>query len=218
MSGFILNPVARVIEGADERFNHVFGGPGGHKGTTPKNCEAPLHFLYSFDTTDPAFAVRIPGIRHIPLYYSFPYNAGACGYRILSEDEIEVLYMETKKLERNFPYENYPSEFPERKVRLLPISYEHHKTLVFYLQADKDALSDDDRQLILDEYHYPFTQIGGIHKMWQDIPRIRCPDPSCANHKFECFMEVFAVIWNQPVKGVFLWEIPEKARFSWQKD
>jgi len=83
---------------------------------------------------------RVSGIFHFTI--RFPYNAGACGYRILSEDEIEVLYMETKKLERNFPYENYPSEFPERKVRLLPISYEHHKTLVFYLQADKDALSE----------------------------------------------------------------------------
>ncbi|HTB84539.1 MAG TPA: hypothetical protein VK742_12865 [Candidatus Sulfotelmatobacter sp.] len=218
MSGFILNKVARVVEGTDEQFRHIFGGPRLHSGTTPLGCDAPLHLLYVFDTEDPAFPLKVPGIRYLPLYYSFPYNAGACGYRLVSETEIEVLYMETKEVERDFPYENYPSEFPEREVRLLPISNGQHKTLVFYLEAGEEALSDDDRKLILDEFQYPFTQLGGIHRMWQDVPEVRCPNPACGNSKFTCFMEVFAVIWNQPHKGVFLWEKPHKAEHSWQKD
>jgi hypothetical protein len=214
----ILSKVARVVEGADEQFFHVFGGPRQHKGATPQGCEVPLHLLYTFDTTDPTFALQIPGIRYLPLYYSFMHNAGACGYRIKSETEIEVLYMETKKVQRGFPYEHYSSEFPERRVRLVPISYEQHKTLVFYLEAGVEALSAEDRKLIVDEFHYPFTQIGGVHRMWQDIPEVACPNSSCANSKHSCFMEVFAVIWNQPHKGVFLWEKPEKKRYQWQKD
>ncbi|HSY09500.1 MAG TPA: hypothetical protein VK840_01160 [Candidatus Dormibacteraeota bacterium] len=218
MDNIILNKVSRVVEGTDEQFRHVFGGRGWHSGTTPPDCKMPLHLLYTFDTSDPAFPLQIPEIRYLPLFYSFPYNAGACGYRVKSETEIEVLYMETKEVERDFPYENYPTEFPERRVRLVPISYEQHKTLVFYLEAGKEALSDADRKLILDEYRYPFTQLGGIHRMWQDVPNVPCPNPACENNKFKCFMEVFAVIWNQPHEGIFLWEKPSKAKYSWQKD
>jgi hypothetical protein len=214
----ILSKVARVIEGTDERFLHIFGGSRQHKGTTPQGCEVPLHLVYTFDTTDPAFVLQIPGIRYLPLYYSFPYNAGACGYRVKSETEIEVLYMETKEVERDFPYEGYPSEFPEQRVRLAPISYEQHKTLVFYLEAGVEALRAEDRKLIIDEYNYPFTQIGGVQRMWQDIPSVACPNPSCSNSKHSCFMEVFAVVWNQPHKGVFLWEMPRKKVYQWEKD
>lgn len=206
MSKFILNKAARVVEGTDEQFRHVFGGPAKHKGVTPKACRLPLHLVYTFDTDDPAFPLRIPQIRFLPLYYSFPYNAGACGYRVKSESEIEVLYMETKKVERDFPYADYPAQFPERPVRLAPISYEQHKSLVFHLEAGKEALSDADRKLILEDYHYPFTQLGGIHRMWQGIPAVACPNPSCDYSNNDRFMDVFCVVWNEPHPDVFLWD------------
>jgi hypothetical protein len=205
MSGMYLNKLARVVEGHDERFHHIFGGPSKYMGTTPTGCAKPLHLVYTFDTNDEAFPWQIPGVRYLPLFYSFPYNAGACGYKVKSENEIEILYMETKKIEPNFPYENYPSEFPEREVRLLPISYEQHKTLVFYLETDKESLSIEDRRLIFEEFDYPFTQLGGIHRMWQGLPEISCPNKSCESSQYSS-MEVFAVIWNQPHKNVFLWD------------
>lgn len=214
----ILNKVARVVEGVDKRFHHTFGGPTRHSGTTPPGCDTPLHLLYVFDTSDPAFPLRIPKIRYLPLYYSFPYNAGACGYRVMSETKIEVLYMETKEVEKDFPYTNYPSEFPRRRVRLASIPYRHHKTLVFYLEAGEEALSEGDRKLILEKYRYPFTQLGGIHRMWQDVPSVRCPNSACENSEFTSTMDVIAVIWNQPHKGVFLWDVPHNAEYSWEKD
>lgn len=217
-SDTILNKVSRVIEGTDERFTHTFGGPARHKGTTPLGCELPLHLIYTIDTADPSFPFQLPGIRHLPLYYSFPYNAGACGYRVKSENEIQVLYMETKKLEPDFPYQNYPREFPERRVSLVPLTYEQHKTLVYYLEADKEGLNAEDREWITEEMRYPFTQIGGIHKMWQGIPNVACPNRDCSNSKYNCFMEVFAVVWNEPHKGIFLWEHPEPKRYLWQKE
>jgi hypothetical protein len=67
----ILHKVSRVVEGTDDQFLHVFGGRRQHKGTTPHGCKAPLHLLYTFDTTDPAFPIKVPGIRYLPLYYSF---------------------------------------------------------------------------------------------------------------------------------------------------
>jgi len=206
MSSFILNKVARVVEGADKRFRHVFGGTAKHKGVTPKGCKLPLHLVYTFDTADPAFPLQIPGIRFLPLYYPFPYDAGACGYRVKSEIEIEVFYMETKKVERDFPFADYPLQFPERSVRLASISYEQHKSLVFYLEAGVAALSGADREMIAKDYQYPFTQLGGIHRMWQGIPTVACPNPSCEYSKYECLMDVFAVVWNEPHPGVFLWD------------
>jgi hypothetical protein len=207
MNSFMLGKVARVVEGTDKKFRHVFGGAGKHKGVTPKGCKLPLQLVYTFDTADPAFPFQIPGIRFLPLYYSFQYNAGACAYRVKSETEIEVLYMETKKVGRDFPYADYPSQFPERRVRLAPISYEQHKSLVFYLQADKKALSDADRKLIFEDFRYPFTQLGGIHRMWQDIPNVECPNRACENHdEYRCGMEVFAVVWNEPHSGICLWD------------
>ena len=206
MARFILTKVARVVEGTDLKFRHVFGGHGKHRGTTPKGCKQPLHLVYTFDTSDPAFPLRIAGVRYLPLYYSFPYNAGACGYRVKSETEIEVFYMETKKVERNFPYADYPSEFPEHPARLSPITYEQHKALTYYLEAGKEALDDSDRRLILEDFRYPFTQLGGIHRMWQGIPTVPCPNPSCDYSKYDCFMDVLAVVWNQPHPGIFLWD------------
>ena len=123
-----------------------------------------------------------------------------------SEAQVEVLYMETTKIEPNFPYKDYPSEFTKKDVRILPVSYEQHKTLVYYLEAGDEALNDEDRKLVLKEFHYPFTQLGGIHRMWQGKPHAPCPNKSCMNSRFSCFMEVFAVVWNEPHKGVFLWD------------
>jgi hypothetical protein len=165
-----------------------------------------LDLVYTFDTADPAFPVQIPGIRFLPLYYSFRYNGGACGYRVKSEDEIEVFYMETYKVERDFRYTGYPLHFPERSVRLVPVSYEQHKSLVFYLEAGIEALGDADRKMVTKELHYPFTQLGGIHRMWQGVPTVACPNPSCEYSEYNCFMDVFAVVWNEPHSGVFLWD------------
>ena len=205
MNNFDASIVARAVVGLDPRYSHTFGGPRRHNGTTPRGCAQPLHLLYTFDTTDPSFPVRIPGVRYLPLYYSFPYNAGACGYRVLSDNEIEVLYMETETIEPNFPFEDYPSEFPLAAIQLLPISYEDHKKLVFAIYAGKDSLSEADRRLVYDEFNYPFTQLGGHHDLCQGVPSVACPNPACEYHEFDCFMEVFGVVWNVPVDGVHLW-------------
>jgi len=205
MSNFDLSLVARAVLGSDDKYRHSFGGPHQHRGTTPKGCAQPLHLLFTFDTTDPKFAVRIPGIRYIPLYYSFPYNAGACGYRILNDEQIEVLYMEIETTEPNFPYENYPAEFPLLPIQLTAVSYEAHKSIVFAIHVGKESLSVDDRQIVCDELGYPFTQIGGYHDLCQGVPEVPCPNVACEYHEYSCFMQVFAVIWNNPLKDISLW-------------
>src|SRR5215211_6360025 len=136
MSGFVMSRIARVIPNVQSSFHHRFGGTPAHRGIKPRGNTQPLHLLYTFDTKDPLVPLRIPRVRYLPLFYCFPYNAGAVGYQVVSDSEINILYMETKHVEPDFPYENYPNEFPEIPVALTPISYEHHKTLVYYLTLE----------------------------------------------------------------------------------
>lgn len=216
MSGFVMNSIARVVPGVGGFFHHRFGGPPAHRGVKPRGNSQPLHLLYTFDTRDRLVPVRLPRVRYLPLYYCFPYNGGAVGYRVVSDKEIKILYLETKQVETDFPYEDYPIEFPETPVSLTPISYEEHKTLVYYLTCEdynlqKKYFSEGDRTF-LKQSGYPFTQLGGIQRLWQDVPEIPCPNRKCKYHKFACFMQVFAVVWNQPVTNVYLWDDDPESR------
>lgn len=219
MSGFVMKSIARVVPNVACSFQHRFGGRPAHRGIKPRGSSQPLHLLYTFDTKDPLVPVRVPGSRYLPLYYCFPYNAGAVGYRVVSDEEIKILYMETKHVQPDFPYENYPNEFPETPVSLTPISYDEHKTLVYYLTCEDynlhEYFSKEDRAF-LKQTDYPFTQLGGIQRMWQDIPEAACPNKQCAYHKHNCFMQVFAVVWNQPVPKVYLWDDDPKSRWEIQ--
>ena len=207
MSGFVMDSIARVEPNSIGSFRHRFGGSSAHRGVVPCGNSQPLHLLYTFDTTDPLFPVRLPNARFLPFYYCFPYNAGGVGYRVVSDEEIEILYMETTRVESDFPYENYPDTFPETPISLVPISYEEHKTLVYKLACEDyyiedEYLSDTDRNF-LKQSGYPFTQLGGVQRMWQGVPTVTCPNIKCRN---SCFIDVFAVIWNQPVPGVYIWD------------
>lgn len=171
MSYFVMNRITRVVPNVSGDFQHRFGGTPAHRGIKPRGSSQPLHLLYTFDTKDQLVPVRVPRVRYLPLFYCFPYNAGAVGYQVLSDSEIEILYMETKQVEPNFPYENYPNEFPEMPVSLTPISYEEHKTLVYYLALEdynllRKHLSEDDRALLNKSARYaiPSTLAIGAHK------------------------------------------------------
>jgi hypothetical protein len=248
MSGFISTSIARVVPDQQGKFDHRFGGPPRHRGTTPRGGDQPLHHLYTFDTTDPLVPVGIAGVRYLPLYYGFPYDAGGVGYRVISDDEIEIFGMENYRTEPDYPYPNYPKEFSETPIVLLPISKDEHDILIRHVvpghgdpevlipyvkehysgsAAERDSLlralkeaSDEEGisyvnekheedQYFLKESGYPFTQLGGLSVMWQGIPREPCPNKNCENHELQGKLDVFAVIWGQPVPGVFLWDDDE---------
>ena len=48
--------------------------------------------------------------------------------------------------------------------------------------------------------------------MWQGVPKVPCPNTKCENHEFKCYMDVFAVMWNQPVPGVYVWNNDVESR------
>jgi hypothetical protein len=69
---------------------------------------------------------------------------------------------------------------------------------------ENQSLSEAD-QKYLKECGYPFTQLGGIQLMWQGVPTVPCPNRKCENHKYDGTLQVLAVVWNEPLTGVFLW-------------
>jgi hypothetical protein len=100
---FVTKTISRVVPQQNRAFEHRFGGPPIHQGTTPPGSKQPLHLLYTFDIADPLVPVKIPHTRYLPLYYCFSYNAGAVGYRVVSDEAIEILCLEEKRAQRDFP-------------------------------------------------------------------------------------------------------------------
>jgi len=127
MNGFTMTSVARAVPGNSGDFSHRFGGLPSYSGIVPRGARQPLHLLPTFDTTDPLVPVQLKSARVLPLFYGFPYNAGAVGYRVVSDNEIKILFMESLQIPADFPYPDYPERFPEIPISLLPISYEEHK-------------------------------------------------------------------------------------------
>jgi hypothetical protein len=210
MGEFVMNSIVRAVPLAG-KFLHRFGGQPAHRGTVPRGDKQPLHLLYTFDTYDPLFPIKISNARFLPLYYCFPYNTSDIGYKVVSDTEIEILHMRTRRAMPDFPYENYPANFPEVPVSLVPVTYEEHKTLIYYMALEdhfmeRDYLNEADKRFI-ESIGYPFTQIGGVQRMWQGVPEVGCPNKKCENHNDEYSMGVFAVIWNQPVPDVYLWDV-----------
>jgi hypothetical protein len=199
MNHFIENPVSRALEGACGRFRHTFGGELEHP-VFPPGGKAPCHLLYTIDTDDPLFPVKIDGVRMLPLIYCQQYNAAAMGYRVTGNG-IEIDYIESLEWMDDFPYDHYPSSFPRRDIRLEKIEDEGARLLNRYIDAyARDWDTTEACEKDLKSLGYPFTQFGGRHMMWQDIPDVVCP--ACNGSS----MGVFGVVWNVPVKGVYLWD------------
>lgn len=141
----------------------------------------------------------------LPLIYCQQYNAAAMGYRV-SGSGIEVDYIESLEWMDDFPYDHYPPTLPQRVIRLERIGPEVIALLGRYIDANEpdprewDTIDACEKEL--KALGYPFTQFGGRHTMWQDIPDVGCPNPDCNGTS----MDVFGVIWNVPVSGVFLWD------------
>jgi hypothetical protein len=200
----------RLVQAADSAFHHQFGGGQEYRGTTPKGGPKPVQLLFRLNLEDPGLPVRIEGIKWLPLFYAFQYDASRMGYRIRSDTEIEILKMETLEFTPGFPFADYPAFFPATPVGVVPIQYEEQRALALhgYLQRHlfpREALKAEDRAII-DKIGFEFTRIGRGHDLVQGYPRLPCPDSSCASSRYEFAMDTFATVWNEPIKGIDVWQ------------
>ena len=207
---FFTDRVTRLRPGRGKRYQHFFGGPPRHRGTVPKCGKHPVHLLYDLDLRDPKLGLTLPGVPRLPLYAAIQYEVSDLTYLVLEEDRIQILAPLARAWSKDFPYEEYPAEFPRVPVVADALQYDDYKTLVFAFTATQqmlypEELSKRDREL-LKNLGYPFTQVGGVQFMWQDVPWWECPNSSCPNRGESWNAEVFAVVWEQPVPNVDLWE------------
>lgn len=184
MNDFIRTAASRPIEKQSETYHHTFGGELDPP-VIPPGGSARCHLLYTIDTEDPLFPVRIQGIRYLPLIYCQQYNAAAISYRV-EMDGIKVDYIESLEWWDDFPYKDYPRSFPRRSISLEPVDQNDlHQAEI----ADVDPLDF-------------VSRFGGWHWLCQGIPTVDCKNPICGKGK----MNVFGVIFNSPVAGVRLWD------------
>lgn len=186
MNGFIRGSACIPVEGVG-RHKHSFGGTLSRP-VIPPGCSVPCHLLYTIDTEDPMFPVRIDGVRYLPLIYCQQYNAAAISYRVEGESII-VDWIESLDWDKDFPYENYPSEFPRRDIVLRPVDLE-------FLRKEEEADVDTDTNV---------SRFGEWHWLCQGVPDVKCRNPQCGTGR----MDVFGVVYNEPVPGVRLWDPDE---------
>lgn len=184
MNGFIRNSPCHPVEGVSDRYLHSFGGELASP-VVPPGGRAPCHLLFSIDTDDPLFPIRLKGTRILPLIYCPQYNAAAMSYRV-ENGLITVDWIERLEWYPDFPYDNYPLSFPRRSVTLLSSD---HGELARLEQADED-------------YHCNETRFGGWHWLCQGVPTVECRNPNCRTGS----LDVFGVVYNEPVSGVRLWD------------
>ena len=187
MNSFIRSSACYPVEGKGESYRHTFGGQWDVP-IIPYGGSAPCHLLYTIDTEDPLFPVRIDGTRFLPLIYCPQYNAAAMAYRV-ERGVVTVDGIETLEWSEDFPYAGYPRSFPLREVKLIPADQD---VLGLLEKADEDTGTTDSR-------------FGGWHWLCQGVPDAVCRNPKCGKGS----MDVFGVIYNEPVKGVRIWDQDE---------
>lgn len=160
---------------------HRFGGPARHRGAVPQEQEHPLHLTYEFDSTESDFPIKFANFRWMPLYFPFQFEASHLWYRVLSDDAIEIVRQDSTNWTEEFPYANYPAEFP-------------------YCSASVNSPVDI-RWEIEDIYGEPADDTCDEHDLvalcanfCQGPPRTNCVSPACNNQ----VMDVFARLrWNE---------------------
>jgi hypothetical protein len=205
---FFTDRVARLAPGANRRHQHFFGGAPRHRGAIPRGKRQPVHLLYDLDLSDEKLGLRFPGLTRLPLYNALQYNCCDIVYRVISDDEIEIVSNVQDHWDPTFPYEGYPAQFERVPIVAEPLSYEDYKTTVFAHTVDRGPsvrrVSDADARRLRD-LGYPFTQVGGVQFMWQGEPQWDCANRGCKYFRQAWATEVFAVVWESPVPGLHLW-------------
>lgn len=208
---FFTDRVTRLVPGTSATHQHFFGGPPRHRGAVPKGKRHPIHLLYELDLSDETIGLNFTGLSRLPLYNALQYNCCDIVYRVISDDEIEIVSPVEESWDPAFPYDDYPAQFDRVPIVAEPLSYEDYKTTVFAYTLGGGpsvrGVSDADAKR-LGELGYPFSQVGGVQFMWQGEPQWICPNRGCEQYGEDWGTEVFAVVWERPVEGVNLWAPP----------
>src|SRR5262249_22279004 len=172
---------------------------------------------------DPLVGVQMRTAQWLPLLCAIRYGACALGYRVMSDDAVEILYQAEKKAWRGFPSDDYPAELPGESVDLREGTYDpgDPKSALFFggvfgydaltpkqfarlvKYVEKEGLFDPD--ICVEETPEQYIREGTGWPFAQGPPRDGCPDPKCALHGVERVMRVFALFREDDSRKRQLW-------------
>ena len=82
----------RGRRGQESPFGHNFGGAADYSGLAAYDLQPPTHLLFRLNTADPAVGLTLPASGWLPLLCAIRYGACNLGYRVVSDNEVKILY------------------------------------------------------------------------------------------------------------------------------
>lgn len=169
--GFFLSFKENEI---NKEFNHIFCGQNKVHGALCPNCNKPLLKYLSIDTRDDIVKNNFGDIKYLHFLFCWTCNIaqGDFVYQIIPPNEIRILNYKKGGLVLDFPYEDYPLFFPERKVGFKQID-EIYQQLIVDINREKKDIYD-----YIEEYPDIGAvkhQVGGEPMLIQrDIAKLKC--------------------------------------------
>jgi hypothetical protein len=158
----------------DEKFVHQLGGSHHIRGGVSPNSGRPLLQLARLDTSDVRISLEYPGIRYLPLLFSWTCDISQAPflYDVLTDTEIKIIKYNCGNAYERFPYANYPDYFLARPASLSPISDED-QFLLRGLNRHRISASKLIKQR--PDLCRPQHQIGGEPFLVQPWISLKCP-------------------------------------------
>jgi hypothetical protein len=219
--------VYELLLGESDEFEHSFGGEASHKGSVPNGCSEPMQLLFCFDLRDPRLGVEMGKQTRLPLYYGFRYDGSEFGYQLVSDQEIRVFRQSRTNTPDDFPYADYPTQFPRLSVRLARISYDPTTVEdatkyggIFGVERLSETMQQqlcEQRVGELDAMGYRNAAdwslaelIEGCSPFHQGVPASHCANQECVDRQGA--MKVLCFVEAEPYEGelgVSLWGGPD---------
>ncbi len=160
-----------------EYYEHFVGGPNEVPGAVCNGhgCNRPFIRLLTLDLRDPklSFIPSVtreggggPAAQQFPLFYCW-----VCGgwptYRLEPSGHVEIIGRSSTGPEEDFPYPDYPRDFPARRAVLKPVPPNVQRII---RQANAGTLESDLRfDSKYEPYLIPHHQVGGVPYLVQGV-------------------------------------------------
>lgn len=212
----------RARRGKQSPFNHSFGGAVDYSGLACFPPEPPVHLLFRLNTDDAAVGVQLSQSKWLPLLCAIRYGACDLGYRVISDQEVEILHQKESRAWPEFPYEGYPEKLPPQPVLLEEIPYDPgspRDALVYAGIFGYDALTSNQRARLalfvveegiydpeVDNEETPEAFLeANTWPFVQGLPEEDCPNRSCKLHGRPGSLRILAIFQEEEKEVRKLW-------------
>ncbi|MFO1054681.1 MAG: hypothetical protein U1F36_20860 [Planctomycetota bacterium] len=164
-SGYFVELVAHP----DEDFQHIFCGTNDTAGAECPNCRRPMLRQLLLDGRDRRLQLDRIGVERLPLLFCWtcPLSLGTA-YRVEPDGSVELLRFSRGEPAADFPYSEYPTQFPKAFARLDPVPHQIGER-VAAMNAGIESIDDPDDSTMI-----PRHQLGGEPYFVQGRPFVRC--------------------------------------------